>query len=62
MFVGWLFDSPDSGKKGKKSPGGGKASIPPNIPLTEEEFNKFSPEEQKKNISVSPTTTRDARK
>jgi len=50
MFVGWLFDSPDTGKKGKKSaPGAGKSpNIPPNIPLTEEEFNKFSPEEQKR--------------
>jgi len=49
VFIGWLFDSEDDGKKKK---GGGPPSrgrgLPPNMPMTEEEFNKFSPDEQEK--------------
>jgi len=45
ILIGWYFDTPE-GEKKKKS--GLPAKMPPNIPLTEDEFNKFSPEEQKK--------------
>ncbi len=43
LAVGWYYDSAGDEKKKK-----GSSKLPPNLPISQEEFEKFSPDEQQK--------------